>query len=230
MDHQDSTICDSPVLTQNFKHLPTQNSRPGHISKNFTNTFPASGLIPPIKTQKSLSKTMCSDAPARARPPEQEQELDNSKSSSFEKRWAGENIENPPHPGLNWIAFLRQTIRGQIEAKKEELRVMLHENLPHPGPLTARPPENWAAAFCRNLEVVYMTEPIDEYSDSDSLSNKVAGLMEQQPWCDYDEGSTTSRTPEERAVSFYQEELVDSRSFKKNGRGQILKIRLILCI
>jgi hypothetical protein len=77
------------------------NSRPGHISKNFTNTFPASDLIPPIMTQKSLSKTKKSlETPERARPPEHEQqEVDESRSSSFDKRWAGANIENPPYPG-----------------------------------------------------------------------------------------------------------------------------------
>jgi hypothetical protein len=70
--------------------------QPAIISQNFL----ASGLIPPIMTPKSLSETMCSDAPTRAGPPEQEQqELDDSKSSSLDKQWAGANVENLLYPG-----------------------------------------------------------------------------------------------------------------------------------
>jgi hypothetical protein len=114
----------------------TQNSQLGIISQNFTNNFPASGLIPPILTQKSLSKTYkASETLARARPPEQE--LNDLRSSSLGKQWADANIEN----------------------------------VPHPGPWTAQPPEKWAESF--HQEELVDSRSFEEQSAVDTINLQI---------------------------------------------------------
>jgi hypothetical protein len=193
MDHQDSTICDSPVLTQN--------SRPQQLGAS----------------------------------PDLGQELDDSKS--FEKQWAGKNHRSSRPAGqeelttLNWIAFLRQTIQGQIEAKKEELRVMLHENPPHPW-MDHQGSTNYDTPNLKQNFKQWPGANIESPPHPGPSTTKSPTWWSMQPWCGYDEmarhlyggmdhqGLTTYNTPDDDG-EHEQQEVDESRSsnFDKRWAG-----------